>query len=214
MEGESLQGKRQYGIPQLAPSPGVATSLDHDVLAAFMAVRHGRGLPGRRSPKKSGLGLLVGTKTSPRRSSTAMGAQALAWPSWGGCSPSQVGAAGSSSVRGIGSQSQRGAPVLASKARTEPAGATTRALSPIADPTTTVSPTVTGGEVIWNSPGHSRGMPGSMRTSPSSPNPAQRCPVPASIAISRASLVPVKMRLAQAPSASASCQCATPRQVN
>ena len=66
-----------------------------------------------------------------------MGAQALACPSTGGCEPCQLEEAGWSGDRGIGSQSQRGAPVLASKARTEPTGAATRALSAIADPTTT-----------------------------------------------------------------------------
>ena len=72
----------------------------------------------------------------------------LAWPSIGGCAPCQVSAAGSFAVRGIGSQSQRATPVLASKARTEPAGAKTLALSPMAEPTSTVSRTTTGGDVI------------------------------------------------------------------
>ena len=40
------------------------------------------------------------------------------------------------------------APKRASKARTDPTGATTRALSPMAEPTMTVSPTITGGDVI------------------------------------------------------------------
>ena len=49
MEGVSLQGKRQYGVPQLAFRPGVAPGLDHDVLATLVKVRHRCGLPGRRA---------------------------------------------------------------------------------------------------------------------------------------------------------------------
>ena len=73
---------------------------------------------------------------------------------------------------------------------------------------------VTGGDVIWNSPGHSSGMPGSMRTSPFVPNRVQRLPVAASRAIRRASFVPMKMRSAHSPVASASRQWVTPRQTN
>ena len=72
-----------------------------------------------------------------------------------------------------------------------------------------------GAEVICHSPGQSNGLPGSILTSPSWPNPAQRLPVSRSSAISLASLVTVRTRVAQGPAAAPeSRQKATPRQVN
>ena len=86
-------------------------------------------------------------------------------------------------ARGIGSKSPRASPVRTSNARTEPAGAATRALSLIAEPTTTTSFAISGGDVIWYSPGHQSSMPGSMRTSPCSPKSVHASPVIASTAI-------------------------------
>ena len=88
-------------------------------------------------------------------------------------------------------------PVRASKARTAPGGASTRRLSAIAEPTMTPPLTTTGADVIWNSPGHSSG-PVSSLTSPLVPKSAQGMPVLASSAITRTSLVPMKMRARQA----------------
>ena len=49
-----------------------------------------------------------------------------------------------------------------------------------------------GADVIWNSPGHSSGMPVSSLISPLAPKSAQGMPVLASSAITRASLVPTE----------------------
>ena len=83
-------------------------------------------------------------------------------------------------------------------ARTLPGGASTRRLSEIAEPTMTVSRAITGADVIWNSPGHSSGMPISILISPLAPKSAQGMPDLASSAITRASLVPMKIRARQA----------------
>ena len=56
----------------------------------------------------------------------------------------------------------------------------------------------TGADVIWNSPGHASGLPTSILTSPPAPKSAQGTPVLASSAITRASLVPMKIRERQA----------------
>ena len=56
----------------------------------------------------------------------------------------------------------------------------------------------TGADVIWNSPGHSSGMPISSLTSPLAPKSAQGMPVLASSAMTRTSLVPMKIRARQA----------------
>ena len=61
----------------------------------------------------------------------------------------------------------------------------------------------TGGEVICISPGHVSGTPISSLTSPASPKSAQGAPVLASSAMTRKSLVPVKMRARQAACAGA-----------
>ncbi len=79
-----------------------------------------------------------------------------------------------------------------------PDGASTRRLSAIAEPTMTVSLIMTGADVIWNSPGHSSGMPVSTLISPLAPKSAQGIPDLASSAITRASLVPMKIRARQA----------------
>ena len=84
-------------------------------------------------------------KTSPRASSTDMGAHTFAWPSCGGLLPFQVSLTGLLVLRGIGSKSHFGAPVNASNARTLPLGAFTRALSLMAEPIMTVLPTMAGG---------------------------------------------------------------------
>ena len=79
----------------------------------------------------------------------------------------------------------------------------------------TRSPITAGGEVNWNSPGQSSGLPGSMRTTPSWPKSAHGLPSSRSRAISRRSAVAVRIRSAQGPAAPAGpCQTATPRQVN
>lgn len=80
----------------------------------------------------------------------------------------------------------------------------------------TTSRATTGGEVIWNSPGPSNAMLGSIRTVPSAPKPEHGLPVAASNAISRPSTVPVNTRVAHTVSAAApgSAQAVTPRQVN
>ena len=57
--------------------------------------------------------------------------------------------------------------------------------------------TTTGGDVIWNSPGHSSGLVWSL-TSPLVPKSAQGMPVFASSATTRTSLVPMKIRARQA----------------
>ena len=54
--------------------------------------------------------------------------------------------------------------VTGKQALTEPRGASTRALSAIDEPVTTRSPMMTGGDVIWNSPGHISSMPTSSLT--------------------------------------------------
>ena len=69
-------------------------------------------------------GLVVGRNIRPRASSIAIGAQTLAAPVVRQPSP-QLAASGSSARSGTGSQSQRGAPVRTSKARTVPRGAST-----------------------------------------------------------------------------------------
>ena len=56
----------------------------------------------------------------------------------------------------------------------------------------------TGADVIWNSPGHSSGLRVSSLISPLLPKSAQGMPDLASSAITRASLVPMKMRARQA----------------
>ena len=61
----------------------------------------------------------------------------------------------------------------------------------------TVSRATTGADVIWNSPGQSSGLSASL-TSPLLPKPAQGMPDFASSAITRASLVPMKIRARQA----------------
>ena len=61
----------------------------------------------------------------------------------------------------------------------------------------TTSRATTGADVIWNSPGHSSG-PTPILTSPLMPKSAQGVPDLASSAITRASLVPMKMRARQA----------------
>ena len=62
----------------------------------------------------------------------------------------------------------------------------------------------TGADVIWNSPGHSSGPPVSSLISPLLPKSAQGMPVRASSAITRTSLVPMKMRARQAAPSAAS----------
>ena len=62
----------------------------------------------------------------------------------------------------------------------------------------TVSRTITGAEVIWNSPGHSSDMPVSILISPMAPKSVQGIPVLASSAMTRASLVPMTIRARQA----------------
>ena len=79
-----------------------------------------------------------------------------------------------------------------------PSGASTRTLSEIEEPTTMTPRLTTGGEVIWNSPGQSSDIPISGLTSPWSPKSAQGMPVLASSAMTRTSLVPMKIRLRQA----------------
>ena len=71
-----------------------------------------------------------------------------------------------------GSQFQRSAPLRASNARTRPEGAETRPLSLIDEPTTTTSPSTTGADETWNSPGQTS-RPVSISTSPSLPKPTQ-----------------------------------------
>ena len=141
-------------------------------------------------------------KTICRFSSTDIGAHTFA-------APALVPGCGSS-----GSQLQRGAPVRASKARTRPEGAAARPLSLIAEPTITTSPTTTGADEIWNSPGQTS-APGSISTCPFFPKPTQARPVRASRAISRASVVALRMRHAQGATLAtdASRHCATPRQL-
>ena len=56
----------------------------------------------------------------------------------------------------------------------------------------TRSPITAGGEVNWNSPGQSSGLPGSMRTAPSWPKSAHGLPSSRSRAISRRSAVAVR----------------------
>jgi hypothetical protein len=88
-----------------------------------------------------------------------------------------------------------------------PDGASTRRLSAIAEPTTRVSRAMTGADVIWNSPGHSSGMPVSILIWPLLPKSAHGMPDLASSAITRASLVPMKTRARQAaPAALSSTQ--------
>ena len=131
-----------------------------------------------------------------------MGAHTLAWPA---SMPSCTS----------GSHVQRSWPVRASSARTVPRGAETRTLSAMAEPTTTTPCATTGAEVIWISPGHRSDMPTSSLTSPSTPKSAQGAPILASRAITRMSLVPMKMRARQTASGGAcwSTQLATPRQL-
>src|SRR5271155_2320605 len=78
--------------------------------------------------------------------------QTLAAPLVGGPPCVQVFAAGSAGSRGIGSHDQRSAPDRASNARTTPDGSSTCPLSPIAEPTTTRSSIIAGGEVSSYSP--------------------------------------------------------------
>src|SRR5437588_10271333 len=89
---------------------------------------------------------------------------------------------------GMVSQLQRKAPDRVSKARTTPAGISTRPLSSIADPTTTMSSITAGGDVMWYQPAR---KPGTSRrlTSPALPKSAQGAPVAASSAMRRASRV-------------------------
>ena len=72
----------------------------------------------------------------------------------------------------------------------------------------------TGAEVIWNSPGHSSD-PVSSLIAPPVPKSVHGMPVLASSAITRASLVPMKMRARQAASTASwsSTHQATPRQL-
>ena len=81
-----------------------------------------------------------------------------------------------------------GSPLRASKARTTPDGASVRALSEMEEPTITTLWTVTGGEVIWNSPGQIRSLSGPASTIPGvmrEPKPLHTLPLCASSAISR-----------------------------
>ena len=155
---------------------------------------------GALAAEESGLGEEVGRNTRPSASSTDIGAQTLASPaSMPSCTK--------------GSHDQRGRPLRASNARTVPSGASTRTLSASDDPTTTTPRPTTGAEVIWTSPGHNSGLPASSLTSPPAPKSVQGMPDFASSAMTRASLVPMKMRERQAASAAASSrQYATPRQ--
>src|SRR5271166_2451148 len=74
----------------------------------------------------------------------------------------------------------------------------------------TRSPISAGGEVNWNSPGQSSGLPGSMRTAPSWPKSGQGLPSLTSRAISRRSAVAVRIRSAHGPAAPAGpCHTAT-----
>ena len=97
----------------------------------------------------------------------------------------QLAIAGSSALRGTGSNSQRGAPLRASKASTRPLGESTRWLSATAEPTTTTPLTTAGFDVAATSPGHSTGLLVGMVTVPASPKSSQGVPVFASIAIRR-----------------------------
>ena len=56
----------------------------------------------------------------------------------------------------------------------------------------------TGAEVIWNSPGQTNGLPISSVISPFGPKSTQGIPVRASSAMTRKSLVPMKIRDRQA----------------
>src|SRR5207253_1434753 len=82
----------------------------------------------------SGLGLLVGTKTSSRSVSTDITDQTFAAPVRRQLSPAQVERAGSDSCVGIGSQLQRSAPLFASYARTTPRSRSAARVSPIDTP--------------------------------------------------------------------------------
>jgi len=96
---------------------------------------------------------------------------------------------------GSGAQRQRSFPVLASKARTAPSGLSTRSLSAIDEPTMTRSPATAGADVSSNSPRRRMlAMPCLRSISPAAPKPLQGCPVAASSAMSRASIVAMKMR--------------------
>src|SRR5262245_12466940 len=124
--------------------------------------------------------------------------------------------AGESAVRGMGSQLQRSPPVPASNARTTPRSRSTLRLSPIEEPTTTVLLTIAGGDVISYSPSSTFPAPGLRSTSPELPKAAHNRPLVASIAINRASSVPMKMRrLHGVPSrASAFSHAETPRETS
>ena len=79
----------------------------------------------------------------------------------------------------------------------------------------TRSPITAGGEVNWNSPGQSNGLPGSTWTAPSWPKSAHGLPSSRSSAISRRSAVAVRIRSAHRPAAPLGPrQTATPRQAN
>src|SRR5438552_8078381 len=97
--------------------------------------------------------LPVGTKTRSRSGSTAIMDQAFAAPLFQGLAEVVLLA----EFGGMGSQLQRKAPDRVSKARTTPAGISTRPLSSIADPTTTMSSITAGGDVMWYQPARKPG---------------------------------------------------------
>src|SRR5580704_16250671 len=116
---------------------------------------------------------------------------------------------------GMGSQLQRSAPLRASRARTTPAGMSTRWLSLIAEPTITTSSIAAGGEVMWYHPAR---YPETLRRliSPPLPKSSQGLPLAASSAMSLASCVASKIRVRHAcpTERDASTQAVAPRLTN